>query len=111
MGFECPSFDVTEQWKTRDPDDAWENHSIWWLCANNGRFIPFFRRCGDCKKWFFAVVKHQSYCGDRCRKRHATESEEFKEHRRLYMHEYRSREKIRDAEVRQAVRLGHRRSR
>jgi len=52
------------------------------------------RRCLDCRCWFFGITEHQKYCGDSCRKRHAAQGEEFLEHRRLYMRDYRRKEKM-----------------
>jgi hypothetical protein len=103
MGFEMTSFDVTESWEGRGTDRTWETRAIWWLCGNRAKWIDYFRQCRDCKRWFFALVEHQSYCGDRCRKRHASQSEEFKEKRRSYMRTYRRAEGERDRHAKKAV--------
>jgi hypothetical protein len=54
------------------------------------------RRCRQCQQWFFAFTDHQKYCNDNCRKRHAAYGESFKEKRRIYMRDYRRREKAED---------------
>jgi hypothetical protein len=104
MGFEQPTFDVTESWDGRGTDRTWETHAIWWLCGNRAKWVDYFRQCRDCKRWFFALAEHQSYCGDSCRKRYASQSEEFKEKRRLYMRTYRRTEGERDERARNAAR-------
>ena len=103
MGYETP-FDVTETWKARDAEQGWETFAIWWMCKRNGEWIDRFRQCNECGTWFFALADHQSYCRDACRKRHASRSEEFKERRRLYMHDYRRAEKQRDSKAKTAAR-------
>jgi hypothetical protein len=107
-GFEMPTFDVTETWDGRGTDRTWETHAIWWLCGNRAKWIDYFRQCRDCNRWFFALAEHQSYCGDSCRKRHASQSEEFKEKRRLYMRTYRRTEGERDERAKNAARREHR---
>jgi hypothetical protein len=62
------------------------------------------RRCGECERWFFAVTEHQKYCSDNCRKRHAAYGQSFKEKRRLYMREYRRKEKAQDANAEKLAR-------
>lgn len=99
MGFGVSTFDVTEDWPARSErrHDPWEVFAIWWLCnSHNVRWIELFRRCHECKTWFFASAQHQTYCSDACRKRHASKSPEFKQRRALYMQKYRGQEKERD---------------
>lgn len=105
MGYEMEAFDVTECWDVKDADSEWETHAIWWLCGKNGKWIDFFRQCRDCSRWFFALAEHQSYCGNSCRKRHASVSEEFKEKRRLYMRAYRRAEKERERRAKSLARI------
>lgn len=93
MGYELMDFDVTENWTGGNAEHEWETHAIWWLCGRNGKWIENFRQCKECDRWFFALAEHQSYCTDSCRKRHASQSDEFKEKRRLYMLRYRQSEK------------------
>lgn len=47
--------------------------------------IGRFRACPECGKWFFAVTDHQKYCGEKCRLRHVSRSDEFKAKRARYM--------------------------
>ena len=49
--------------------------------------ISRFRKCLDCHQWFYAIRRHQQYCGDVCRRRHEAQSPTFKEKRRTYMRE------------------------
>jgi hypothetical protein len=62
------------------------------------------RQCFQCQRSFYAVTDHQKYCADNCRKRHAAYGQSFKEKRRLYMREYRSKEKTRDANAKKLAR-------
>lgn len=70
----------------------------------NLAFVHRVRRCVECQRWFFGITEHQKYCGDNCRKRHAAHGQSFKEQRRLYMREYRSKEKARDANAKKLAR-------
>jgi hypothetical protein len=47
------------------------------------------RTCNEpaCKRWFFAVTKHQRYCAKTCRIRQVARSQLFKERRARYMRE------------------------
>src|SRR6202158_2968542 len=94
QGYEMDTLSIAEcdatEWR------SWETRAVWWLCAKDGKWIDFFRQCGDCRRWFFAVAEHQSYCGSACRQRHASCSDEFKQRRRLYMRGYRQDEKDRE---------------
>ena len=63
-----------------------------------------FRRCSECHRWFYAATAHQQFCGEDCRRRHASQSPEFKEKRRNYMRErYRPAQKeMQERSLRQA---------
>jgi hypothetical protein len=76
--------------------DLSETRAVAFLIENLA-LVHRFRRCVDCQRWFIAVTDHQKYCRDKCRKRHAAYGQSFKDQRRLYMREYRSKEKARDA--------------
>jgi hypothetical protein len=88
-----PSLFVSETFERSNRAEYWEHLSIRILCRRNGDWIDRVRRCKACERWFFAVVEHQTHCSDRCRKRRAATSDEFRDKRRLYMREYRRREK------------------
>ena len=92
-----PTLLIEEHWHFRNNSDSWENFSIRTLTDRNGSWIDRIRRCKTCDKWFLAIVEHQTHCTDNCRKKRASTSEEFKERRRIYMQEYRRREKETDA--------------
>jgi hypothetical protein len=77
--------------------DTLETTAIAFLIENLA-LVHRIRRCLECQKWFFAITEHQKYCGDTCRKRHAAIGKEFLEQRRLYMRDYRQRQKA--AEIR-----------
>ncbi len=62
----------------------------------NLALVHRIRRCLECQRWFFAITEHQKYCGDNCRKRHAARGEEFLEKRRIYMRDYRQKQKAAD---------------
>jgi hypothetical protein len=66
-----------------------------WI-LDNIEFIHRFRRCRQCRNWFFAATEHQKFCDEACRKRHASYSADFKDKRRRYMRKYRRDEKRRD---------------
>jgi hypothetical protein len=105
IGYEMsPALRVVDYWKIRDRERAWETHSIWWLCGENGMWIDYFRRCPQCGLWFFAVANHQIYCSGRCRQNKASTSEEFKQKRKLYMRVYRRDEKERQLRAKTLVR-------
>ena len=58
----------------------------------------------ECRRWFFAAIDHQKYCSENCRQRQAAHSERFKEKRRLYMRDYRIKERLRDASAKRLTR-------
>jgi hypothetical protein len=73
-----------------------ENAALQWL-LDNIEVVHRIRRCRECRKWFFAVTEHQTFCGTNCRKRHASHSKDFKARRAQYMREeYRPAQKQRD---------------
>jgi len=48
------------------------------------------RRCQECnKKWLYARVPHQVFCGKKCQQEHFRSQPEFKRHRREWMRDYR----------------------
>ncbi len=106
MGFELMDFDVTETWETRGTEAGRETFAIWWLCLHKGKFIDYFRQCRECGKWLFALVDHQSFCSDSCRKRHASHDQDFREKRRVYMRAYRRAEKEKDHHARASLSKG-----
>jgi hypothetical protein len=71
------------------------------LEALHNRYLDRIRVCGesDCKRWFFAITKHQEYCGTACRIRDVARSPAFKEKRARYMRE-RYRPQVRQMEER-----------
>jgi hypothetical protein len=80
--------------------DNWEDLAVWWIRQLvENHTIHRLRRCSQCKRtWFCAATEHQRFCGDKCRKKHASASPIFKEKRRRYMAEvYRPRERHADA--------------
>jgi hypothetical protein len=55
-----------------------------------------YRRCRECKAWFYAITGHQRSCSEACRKRYISHSTEFKKKRADYMRKkYRPGEKVR----------------
>lgn len=54
-----------------------------------------FKKCANCKAWFFSRVDHQRCCSLGCRQILHRSSPEFKEQRRLYMRELRRKHKDR----------------
>jgi hypothetical protein len=55
-----------------------------------------YKVCPECKKWFYTLTDHQRFCGDACRKRYASHSDEYKTKRREYMRRYRQDQKALD---------------
>jgi hypothetical protein len=103
-GYGVLNFWIGTGWKARNANEHWENYSIWFLCSRkNGELLEYFRRCRECKKWYFAVTAHQIYCGDNCRKRSASHSETFRNARREYMRTYRHQEKSREAAAKERL--------
>ncbi len=47
------------------------------------------RRCKNCEAWFFAKFRHQEFCSPGCQQKHYRGSDEWKQHRREYMRQYR----------------------
>ena len=82
-------------WHFPDPEN-WEDLAVWWIRQLvENHTIHRLRRCSQCQaRWFYAATEHQRFCGEKCRKKHASESPLFKEKRRRYMAEvYRPRVK------------------
>jgi hypothetical protein len=46
------------------------------------------RKC-SCGRWFYAQFEHRSFCAEPCQQRHFRKTDQFREHRRDYMREYR----------------------
>jgi len=91
-------FNVPKEHSTnlRSNDELWENVVVDWLFADTKfREIHRYGRCKQCRKWFYAMTDSQSYCSSACRKRFSARDDRFKEKRRMYMAEYRRREKQR----------------
>jgi hypothetical protein len=79
----------------------WENWCVEGIMqfAEAG-ILSFFRRCRQCGEWLEALPESRKYCGDNCRQKFASQSSEFKDKRRVYMRNYRKRERDRDERVR-----------
>ena len=106
LGYHDSPFFLGTDWKARNADEHWENYSVWFLCSQrNGELLDYFRRCRECNKWLFAVTPHQIYCSDKCRKRFASRSEEFRNARREYMRNYRKQEESRDRAAKDRLEL------
>lgn len=72
------------------------------LEAVNKAEISRFRRCSECRQWFYAIRGYQHFCGEVCRRKHEAQSPAFKEKRARYMREtYRPREKREEAASKQ----------
>ena len=69
--------------------DAWEWAIVRMLLdlTKQPGALSRFRRCSECHRWFYAATAHQQFCGEVCRRRHSSQSPEFKEKRRNYMRE------------------------
>lgn len=68
----------------------WELDAIVWLIELvEKRGMDRLRSCRQCQNWFYAMTSHQHYCGESCRKKFASGSDQFKEKRRQYMAAYR----------------------
>lgn len=48
-----------------------------------------FRKCCECKAWFYALKDHQCYCSEPCRKKFHSHSPKFRKRRAEYMKQYR----------------------
>lgn len=81
----------------RDPWGAWESAMVRILLRELTKWpgaLSRFRHCLECGRWLYATTAHQRFCGEICRRRHASQSPEFKEKRRTYMRErYRPQQK------------------
>jgi len=70
--------------------------------------VSRFRKCSECRQWFYAATSHQQFCKDACRRRYTSESPEFKEKRRIYMREqYRPQQKEMQQRSLAAVKTTH----
>ena len=69
--------------------------------------VSHLRTCRECRKWFYAVSKHQKHCSEKCRQKYASHNELFKDRRREYMKKYRQEERDRDHRSRERVRRKH----
>jgi hypothetical protein len=84
----APNFRVTYEAVTTTDGAYFENRAVRWLIQYMGA-VNRIRRCRHCSIWFFAVIDHQKFCSDKCRKSSAAQGQEFKEKRALYMKKYR----------------------
>jgi hypothetical protein len=47
------------------------------------------RECRQCGRWLFARFEHQEFCGQKCQLAHYHSSDQWKDHRREWMRDYR----------------------
>jgi len=91
---ERPTYlEVSYSFDAENHEEATENRAVVYLMRNTAK-IHRIRLCRrpQCRKWFFAVIDHQKYCSENCRKRDAQQGPEFKRKRAEYMKKYRSHE-------------------
>jgi hypothetical protein len=84
----------------------WEARAVGALLrfANKPGELSRFRRCAECRQWFYAADSKQRFCGPPCYRRHESQKPAFKEQRARYMSEtYRPREKKEEAESKRQV--------
>ncbi len=92
-------------WKAPTEQRDWENLFVFWLLNCRAEVgVSLVRKCRNCGQWFYAVTSHQVHCTDRCRQQFHSKDLEFKEKRRLYMHRYRLKEKMRNLVARKQAR-------
>lgn len=74
---------------SNDNDSNWEYGAVHFLLEElkHPGAINRFRRCRECRQWFYAATNHQNFCKDTCRRRNASRNPEFREKRRIYMRE------------------------
>lgn len=56
-------------------------------------YLGRLRRCAYCEKWLYAKFRHQDYCSTKCQQEHYRKSEEWRSKRRIYMRDYRNRDR------------------
>jgi hypothetical protein len=56
------------------------------LSANG--ILDRVRRCGYCRRWFFARFRHQQFCQEKCQQKFYRSSKEWKAHRRDWARKY-----------------------
>jgi hypothetical protein len=90
-----------------DTDEFYDGNPIFWMANANDYDKPHLvmplqcflqvidqgailkiRRCKECPKWYFARMAEQRFCSDKCRRKHFSHSEDFKEYRRKKAREY-----------------------
>lgn len=82
----------------------WENRAVYFVLELISlKLLQRIRRCRECNDWFCAVTEHQVSCGDNCRKRFSSKSPEFKNKRKLYMRDYRKRDKERERREKESL--------
>jgi hypothetical protein len=70
--------------------DFWENKAIeeiLWLLKKGQLFR--LRQCPSCRNWFYAKRRDQQFCKTACLQKEHSQSEAFKNKRKLYMRKYR----------------------
>jgi hypothetical protein len=85
----------------KSKEKSWENLAAAWLlqqltAGSRGSLkssVARFRKCRECRVWFYAITDHQKHCSDDCRKKHHASSPEFMEKRKMYMRKRRRKEK------------------
>ena len=83
-------------WELIDAEDwadpkEFEQMAIWFL-LNKGHWERY-RRCDQCRDWFYALTDFQKFCQTSCRQKRAAESDEFKQKRAEYMEKRRKEER------------------
>lgn len=91
------NFDIRYEAICETKEDALESVAVRWSLENVDA-IHRVRQCqrDTCRRWFFGKTDHQKFCSDLCRKNSFETGAEFKEGRRLYMREYRRKERQKD---------------
>lgn len=90
------------------PEERWE----YWVVSRLLELVPLagkrprIRRCGHCKKWFFAASREdQKFCGNICRQRNYDGDEARREDKKLHMRKLREDDKARSKNPKSGVGL------
>jgi hypothetical protein len=91
------NFDIRYETISETEESALESLAVRWALENVNA-IQRVRQCQrqTCRQWFFGKTDHQKFCSVKCRKDFFETGAEFKEGRRLYMREYRRKERQKD---------------
>jgi len=90
-------------------EQKWEHRLVVRLAASGHvESILRYRRCDQCRRWFYATKSYGKFCATPCRRKFESTSDEFKLKRRRYMAKWRRDDREREERELAKAKIGGR---